>query len=767
MAGFSLSAATLYVSLDSPNPSPPFATWAMAATNIQHAVDVASSGDEIVVTNGVYRLGAVVDEPNRVVLTNRVVVRSINGPEVTVIEGAAPDLETGERFGARCAYVGEGSVLSGFTLTKGTAYWSDGGGVYCQPFGVVTNCLITGNSSVWGGGASGGTLYNCTVTANSASGAVGGVVGESEVGWCTLYDCIVCFNQGGNWLGELTAFSFSCTSPLPPGPGNIAADPQLASLTHLSPTSPCVGAGSAAYASGVDIDGERWANPPAMGADQPGPTTGPLTVGVASDFTHVGSGYPVAFTAWNSGPILRSVWDFGDGTTLTNQPVASHAWSAPGVYTVRLTGYNDSHPEGVSAALEVTVRGPACVDLASANPVFPYTSWGTAATNIQDGVRAGSELQAGACVLVTNGVYRLGTTAANGLNRVALTNRITVRSVNGPELTVIEGENTYDPETGEGEAVWCAYVGDGSVLSGFTFRNGMAIGSWPAGLGGGVYAESRSGVVTNCVITGNSAEGGGGAYGAMLYNCTLSGNSAGDGGGAYDCALLNCRLTGNSAKRAGGGVFGGGLFCCTLTGNAAQEIGGGAYSWRKAVAHLNSCIIYFNQAPEGPNYASAGEGEPYDCSFWHSCTTPLPTNSFSTNNIDADPCFVDAAAGDFRLRPDSPCIDAGTNLTEFITTDMLGLPRPLDGNGDGLARVDMGAYEFNPYRFGPVLRPDPNGFNFTVQGEPGKSVRIERSRDLLTWEVVATVPLPVSGQTLIDPVATLEPFLFYRAVSVP
>jgi len=57
--------------------------------------------------------------------------------------------------------------------------------------------------------------------------------------------------------------------------------------------------------------------------------------------------------------------------------------------------------------------------------------------------------------------------------------------------------------------------------------------------------------------------------------------------------------------------------------------------------------------------------------------------------------------------------------------------------------------------------------NSTVRGEPGKSVRIERSRDLVTWELAAIVPLPASGQRLIDPAATTEPFLFYRAVSVP
>jgi hypothetical protein len=65
-------------------------------------------------------------------------------------------------------------------------------------------------------------------------------------------------------------------------------------------------------------------------------------------------------------------------------------------------------------------------------------------------------------------------------------------------------------------------------------------------------------------------------------------------------------------------------------------------------------------------------------------------------NIDADPLFVDALSGNYQLSDGSPAIDASYSpplAPDESPTDLLGAPRIQDGNGDGIAARDMGAFE--------------------------------------------------------------------------
>ena len=362
--------------------------------------------------------------------------------------------------------------------------------------------------------------------------------------------------------------------------------------------------------------------------------------------------------------------------------------------------------------LETSLAATRYVSL-SGGHVPPFTNWATAATNIQDAIDAASD---GDTILVTNGVYATGGRVVCGSmpNRVAITKPVTVRSVNGPAVTVIRGAGPVGDS-----AVRCVYVGANAVLSGFTLINGATRSSGDGDYyrecsGGGAWCET-SGVLSNCVLSDNSASVGGGSYGGTLNNCTLTGNLAFDGGGSYYGILNNCTLTSNSAS-VGGGSYGGTLNNCVMSGNSASWLGGGSYygilnnctlSGNSAGfgggsygGTLNNCIVYYNgpAATGGPNF--------YDSTLNYSCTTPNPSGS---GNITSEPQFVNAAAGDYRLLPSSPCIDTGINQDGMSdTTDLAGNPRIING------RVDMGAYEFNG-QTGPIIDSisPTNGFVMT------------------------------------------------------
>ena len=244
--------------------------------------------------------------------------------------------------------------------------------------------------------------------------------------------------------------------------------------------------------------------------------------------------------------------------------------------------------------------------------------------------------------------------------------------------------------------------------------------------GGGVYCDGDSDpIVTNCTIRRNSASGiyvyGGGVFcdgsSPTVVNSAISENTvSGDsscGGGVYCCGgnptVTSSMIYGNSAINGDGG----GVYCdslnnptitnCTIYGNSADNSGGGVMCYGGSLT-LANCILW-SDSPSEICDSSAGVTATY-CDIqggWE-----------GEGNIDADPLFVDPDGpdddpatwedNDYHLAAGSPCVDAGD--PEFVPppgeTDMDGEARVWDGDGDGVAVVDMGADEANSFVFGDL-----------------------------------------------------------------
>ncbi|MCY3018604.1 MAG: hypothetical protein NTW87_06180 [Planctomycetota bacterium] len=296
-------------------------------------------------------------------------------------------------------------------------------------------------------------------------------------------------------------------------------------------------------------------------------------------------------------------------------------------------------------------------------------------------------------------------------------------------------------------------------ISNCTFTQNTALGG-----GGGMLNTNSAPTVSNCVFQGNTEQGGGGgglrnwAASPTVLNCTFSGNHGHSCGGAISnnfnsvLQVQNSTFTGNLTDAIDVSDDGGGgienwssstvlATNCVFRGNGARGggIGGGLLNHTTASATLTNCTFSGNSASQGGAVCSSDAGSSaavVNSILWDDTGGEIAGSTTvtytcvqggytGTGNISGDPLLANAAAGDFRLLPGSPCIDTGTTGGSVPATDIRGLPH--------VGAPDMGAYECQ-------------GFTLTITGGNPQSTSINQMfANPLSLSVSSAIGEPVAA----------------------
>jgi predicted outer membrane repeat protein len=529
----------------------------------------------------------------------------------------------------------------------------------------LINCTFSGNSASYGGGMfnsySEPKLFNCTFSGNLADDYGGGICNYSSSSQ-TLNNCILWCNSAPSGpeiyddAASSSTVSYSDVKGSYPGTGNKDTDPCFLRLPNDG--------------------GDGWGDDPA---------TGGIDEGANDDFgnLHLSPGSPCIGAGDNTavpqdvadidsdGDTLEPTpWDLDGNPRIVSGTVDMGAYEFQGILYVDDDASNDPG-HGDSTVSDPNENGSA---------EHPFDA-------IQEAIDIAHN---GDTAMVLDGTYR-----GTGNKNIDFGGKaITVRSKNGPKVTVIDCENL--------DRGFYFHSGEGgySIVAGLTITDGNV----SPHNGGGILCDNSSPTIINCIISGNTA----GTFGGGMF-CTN--NSFPE--------IINCVFSGNKTVPGGPG---GGIACvfygnptlsnCTFSGNSSKSFGGGLYCMQMSYASVLNCIFHDNTAAYGPQIAIV---EASDVAIGY---TNLPGSQpaiykdynshiiWYPGNIDLDPMLME----DGHLRSGSPCIDAGNNTLvpadfadldnddntfEPLPFDLDNHPRIADGDCNDTTIVDMGAYEFD------------------------------------------------------------------------
>jgi predicted outer membrane repeat protein len=316
----------------------------------------------------------------------------------------------------------------------------------------------------------------------------------------------------------------------------------------------------------------------------------------------------------------------------------------------------------------------------------------TVARNVAGGVHGGGLYVLTSALTIKDSTVRRNISSGSG-GGIATSGTLTVTN------STISGNTAFS-------------FGGGIEANTVTLTNSMVSGNTAAtDNAGGISAGTA--ILTNSTVSGNSAFGTGGgiaAFTATLNRSTVSGNTAGiDGGGirAVTATLTNSTVSGNTAQGNGGGIWAttATLLNDTIVENVAHT-GGGLYHNPGGTFGVINTIVALNLTDFtglGPDVSGAFTSLGHNLIGDRTGSTGF-TDGVSGDQVGSAGALVDPMIGPLAsnggptkthaLLAGSKAVDHG-NTSGLPATDQrgAGFARVKDGNGDGIAVVDIGAFE--------------------------------------------------------------------------